>query len=154
MIKKFRPIPNEILKLEALLRRLIMNYPDRNNLEKELAKSYAGFRGEQALDYHIAQIPGNEHYIFQNLRLPHSQDSFFQIDLLLLSRKLFTIFEAKNLKGTIFIEQDQLIRTLEEKVGLIPQSHSSGRESAISFRDSITKAFQNNTSEYFICCYD
>ena len=70
MIKKFRPIPNEILKLEALLRRLIMNYPDRNNLEKELAKSYAGFRGEQALDYHIAQIPGNEHYIFKTSAYP------------------------------------------------------------------------------------
>ncbi|MBS4204485.1 nuclease-related domain-containing protein [Lederbergia citrea] len=120
MIKKMREMPVIILKLEALLRRLSLKHQRRKSIEEELAMRYAGFRGEQALDYHIAQIPQKNHFIFQDLRLPLSKDSFFQIDILLLSQQYFIILEAKNIAGTIFIDQNQLLRTLDEKEDSYP----------------------------------
>ncbi len=46
LIKKAREIPVKILKLEALLRRLALNHQRRKKIGEELAKSYAGYRGE------------------------------------------------------------------------------------------------------------
>lgn len=115
LIKKIRGIPIRILKLEALLRRLPLNHFQRAEIEKELARRYAGYRGEQSLDYYIAQIPQKDMLIFQDLRLPLSKDSFFQLDVLLLSPQLFIILEAKNIGGTICIDENQLLRILDDK---------------------------------------
>ena len=71
-------------------------------------------------DYHIAQIPLKDHVIFQDLRLPLLKESFFQIDILLLSPQYFIVLEAKNIAGNIYIDQNQLLRTLDEKVDCYP----------------------------------
>ncbi|MEK3888476.1 nuclease-related domain-containing protein [Bacillus sp. FSL K6-3431] len=120
MKKKTRSFPIGILKLEALLRRLKANPVRRSKIEEELARKYAGYRGEQALDYHVAQIPSKQHLIFQDLRLPLSKEVYFQIDLLLLSQRSFLILEEKNIAGTIFIDQNQMIRTIDEKEDSFP----------------------------------
>lgn len=120
MLKKKREISLKILKLEALLRRLPVNHVRRKQIEEALAKSYSGYRGEQALDYYVAQIPGKEHLIFQDLRLPFSKEHSFQIDLLILTQQHFLILEAKNITGTIFIDRHQLVRTIDDKEDSYP----------------------------------
>lgn len=78
-------MPVKIHKLEASLRRTSRNHPTRGKREEELAMSYAGFRGEQSLDYFLDHLPHQDHVIFQDLRLPISTNTYFQIDFLLLS---------------------------------------------------------------------
>ncbi len=120
MIKKNRTIPIKILILEALLRRLPENHPKRPKIREELVRSYAGYRGEESLDYYLAQLPPENYYIFQDLRIPISKDTYFQIDILLLSRRYFIIYEAKNMLGTLFFDFNQLVRTYEEKEEIFP----------------------------------
>ncbi|MBW8351459.1 NERD domain-containing protein, partial [Bacillus sp. IITD106] len=115
MIKKFREIPIKILVLEALLRRLPFSHPKRNLLQEELNISYAGYRGEQSMDYFLGQLPQNNYLIFQDLRIPLSENAYFQIDILLLTQSFFIIFEAKNISGHLYFDFNQLIRTLDDK---------------------------------------
>ncbi|MBS4209570.1 nuclease-related domain-containing protein [Bacillus sp. FJAT-50079] len=114
LIKKYRDIPYRVLKLEALLRRLLQDHAIREQIEADLGARQAGIRGEKALDYYIAQITEKGHFIFQNLRLPLPNGSFFQIDILFLSQRQFIIFEAKNISGDIYIDPNQMERTLGE----------------------------------------
>lgn len=142
MLKKERKIPIKILKLEALLRRLPANHVRRKYIEEELARSYSGYRGEQALDYYVAQIPGKDHLIFQDLRLPFSKDYFFQIDLLLLTQRHFLILEAKNIAGTIFIDQNQLVRTIDDAKDSYPNPIHQAENQQYHFGNLI----QNHTN--------
>ena len=105
-----------ILKLEALLRRLPINHPTRKKIEEELAKSYAGFRGEQAIDYQLSLL-GGDYQIFQDVRLPYKENTYFQLDFLLVTDRFLLIIEVKNIAGTLFFDQSfhQLIRTMDEK---------------------------------------
>ncbi|WP_213020645.1 nuclease-related domain-containing protein [Siminovitchia terrae] len=89
MVKKARAVPLRILVLEALLRRLPIDHPGRGTIEADLIRRKAGFKGEQSLDYFMRHLPFNGHYIFQDLRLPLSDNIFFQIDSLLLSNRYF-----------------------------------------------------------------
>lgn len=54
MIKKERKIPLSIQKIEALLRRLPDDHPMRDKMKEDLAKSWAGYRGEQSVDYYLS----------------------------------------------------------------------------------------------------
>ena len=105
-----------ILKLEALLRRIQSNHPSRRKMEEELAKCYAGFRGEQAIDYHLSLLEG-DYQIFQDIRLPYKETTYFQLDFLLVTDRFLLIMEVKNITGTLFFDQSfhQLIRTANEK---------------------------------------
>lgn len=105
-----------ILKLEALLRRIPNNHPTRRKIEEELAKCYAGFRGEQAIDYQLSLLDG-EYQIFQDVRLPYKETTYFQLDFLLVTDRFLLILEVKNIAGTLFFDQSfhQLIRTMNEK---------------------------------------
>ncbi|MFS0645252.1 nuclease-related domain-containing protein [Siminovitchia sp. 179-K 8D1 HS] len=120
MIKKCRTIPLKILILAALLRRLHPNHPGRSKIGEELRFRRAGYYGELSLDYYIAQLPQKGHYIFHDLRLPLSNNAFFQIDLLLLSNRYFIIYEAKNHSGTLIFEEQQMLQTYEGRTESYP----------------------------------
>lgn len=99
--------------MEALLRRIHPNHPSRSKIEDELRFRRSGYHGELQLDYFMAQLPRHGHYILQDLRLPLSNNTFFQIDSLLLSRFYFTNYEAKNHSGTLIFEEQQMLQTYE-----------------------------------------
>ncbi|RST58191.1 NERD domain-containing protein [Siminovitchia terrae] len=120
MIKKFRRIPLKILIMEALLRRIPPNHPSKFHIEEELRFRKAGYRGELSLDYHLSQLPQNEHFIFHDLRLPLWNNTFFQIDALLLSRHYFTNYEAKNHTGTLTFEEQQMLQTYKGRTESYP----------------------------------
>lgn len=107
-------MPLKMLKLEALLRRLPSNHSKRKDIEEELAKSKAGFKGEQSIQFFLDYL--SEYYIFNNLRL-YDGVHYFQIDFLLISPKFILILEVKNIKGTLFFDGtfNQLIRTYQGK---------------------------------------
>lgn len=111
MIKKERKIPLKIKKLEALLRRLPTTHSKYREIEGELAKSMAGYRGEQSLDYYLSLLPDQDYLIFHDLRLPH-KNYFFQLDILILSASFFLIVEVKNISGVLLFDHTfhQLIR--------------------------------------------
>ncbi|MDG4657136.1 nuclease-related domain-containing protein [Ectobacillus antri] len=111
MIKKERKPPLKLQKLEALLRRLPASHPKYKEVEVELAKSRAGYKGELSLDYHINCFASPQHLIFHDLRLPYKQ-YFFQMDTLLVTPSYLLILEVKNISGTLFLDHqfNQLIR--------------------------------------------
>lgn len=117
MIVKERKIPRKKLILEALLRRLPQNHPSRPKINEELLKSYAGYRGEQSIDYHLSFLPKDNYYLLHDLRLQNRQKHHFQMDTLLLSPHFFLILEVKNISGSLYFDQTfhQLIRTTNGK---------------------------------------
>ncbi|GAE27207.1 hypothetical protein JCM9140_3334 [Halalkalibacter wakoensis JCM 9140] len=98
-----------------MLRRLPNDDPLREKLEAELSKGKAGYRGEQAIDYHLERLSDVEGYILHDLRLELSNNHFFQIDTFLATQQFFHIIEIKNLAGTLYFDHDfkQLIRSLK-----------------------------------------
>ncbi len=115
MIKKERKKTLRIRKYEALLRRLPQSHPKREQIQQDYKKYLAGFRGELAVDYHLKYI-GSSFDIYQDVRLPIN-DSYFQIDTLLVSQQVIVILEVKNFAGTLHFDEElmQMIRTFEEK---------------------------------------
>lgn len=116
MIEKERSIPEMILQLEALLRRMPEMMHGREKAVSELNKRKAGYKGEEKLDYYLSFLDEKDYRIFHGLRLSNGKH-FFQIDTLLLSRKFAFIIEVKNWNGTIIFEPQfhQLIRIQEGK---------------------------------------
>lgn len=84
MIIKERSIPEKILILQALLRRLPRNYPKIPQLKGELAKSLAGYKGEQSVNYHLSFLPEKEFLLLYDLRL-FNGNHYFQMDTLILT---------------------------------------------------------------------
>ncbi|MGG3571578.1 nuclease-related domain-containing protein [Bacillus gobiensis] len=117
MIVKDRKIPRKILIFKALLRRLPSNHPSRKKIEEELLKSYAGYRGEQSIDYHLTFLPADKYHLLHDLRLQNRQKHYFQMDTLILSPHFFLILEVKNISGSLYFDQvfHQLIRTADGK---------------------------------------
>lgn len=115
LIAKERTIPIKILASEALLKLLPTEFAKRALIEKDLAKRKAGFRGEQATDYFVHQLPDKEYTILHDLRLFNGQD-YFQIDTLILSSTFALILEIKNISGTLYFDSKfkQLIRYKDE----------------------------------------
>ncbi|WP_209125534.1 nuclease-related domain-containing protein [Alkalihalobacillus sp. BA299] len=113
MIKKQRSIPLKILKLEALLRRLPLEHPKRSQIKEALAKSLAGYNGEKAIDFHLSFLPEERYTILHDLRIPHNDRLYFQMDTLVLTPKFLLILEVKNINGSLIFDQtfQQLIRT-------------------------------------------
>ncbi len=103
MIKKERKIPLKIHMLEVLLRRLLTNHPKRPQIEAELSKRKAGYKGEQSLDYYLSFLPDSSYYIFHDLRLP-SGPHYFQIDTLLISPYFILILEIKSISGILYFD--------------------------------------------------
>ncbi|WP_191090789.1 nuclease-related domain-containing protein [Niallia endozanthoxylica] len=141
MIVKQRKIPLTILKLQALLRRLPSNHIKVPIITEDLKKRMAGYKGECSLDYQFSFLDTKHFFILHDLRLP-DDNRYFQMDSVLLSRKMCLIIEVKNIAGSLLFDPvfKQLIRTKD------------GKEMA--FSDPITQAerheaqlktwFQNN----------
>ncbi|WP_191566027.1 nuclease-related domain-containing protein [Metabacillus idriensis] len=112
MIKKERKAPIKLLKLEAMIKRLPQSHRMRASASEELAKLKAGYKGEQAIDYYLNDLPVDQYIILHGLRLAHSKTEFFQIDTLLLTQRCFFILEVKNISGMLYFDQtfNQLIR--------------------------------------------
>lgn len=140
MVLKERDFPNKILKLEALLRRIVLHHASRNLIERELAISYAGYRGEQSINYFIDQLPQKDHYIFRGLRLPHSETAYFQVDTLLMSQRYFINFETKNIGGELYIDRNQMTRTLDDKKDSFPDPILQAENQQYHLENFIKKA--------------
>ncbi|TCJ06397.1 NERD domain-containing protein [Cytobacillus praedii] len=112
LIIKERTIPIRIQKIKALLRRIPENHWKRAEMEADLAKRWAGFRGEQTLDFPLSKLPEKDFMIFHGLRLSNGRH-FFQIDTLLLTTSFALILEVKNYIGTLYFDPilNQLIQT-------------------------------------------
>jgi hypothetical protein len=54
---KERNIPLVMLVLEALSRRLSLNYPKYQQVLEELGRRQAGYKGEVSLDYFLRLLP-------------------------------------------------------------------------------------------------
>lgn len=112
MIIKERPIPYIILLLEALLRRIPKNHTKRLQIENDLNKWWASYRGEQSVDYHLDILPKDDVSILHSPRLNNNQN-YFQIDTLLLFTKLIIIIEIKTFSGKVYFDKknNQVIQT-------------------------------------------
>ncbi len=108
--------PSSILKLEALIRRIPADHARNTEIKEDLRKRQAGYNGERAISYYLDFLPEKDYFVFHDLRLP-SGHHYFQIDYLILSRRLAFILECKNFYGTLLLEDsfNQLIRTANDK---------------------------------------
>ncbi|KSU58718.1 hypothetical protein AS034_19640 [[Bacillus] enclensis] len=106
-----RKIPRIILKLEALHGRLNPLNVKITHIKEDWNKRLAGYRGEVSLDYVLGFLDAQEYVLLHGVRL-EVDGKYFQIDTLVLSRKLILILEVKNLAGTIYFDQvfNQLIQ--------------------------------------------
>lgn len=142
MIKKERKVPIYIRKIEPLLlRRLVSNHPSRAKLEDEQAKRTAGYRGEQSLDYYLTLLHDKNYHILNDLRIPHLQKHFFQLDTLILSTRFILHLEVKNISGTLYFDPElhQLIRTLEGEEMAFPDPFVQIRRQQEQFKSWLFK---------------
>ncbi|MFJ7727167.1 nuclease-related domain-containing protein [Neobacillus sp. NPDC097160] len=116
MVIKERTIPLVLLILEALCRRLPLNYPKYQQIIEELGRRRAGYQGEVALDYYLRLLPIDKYLILHDLNLPDG-DYNCQIDTLLLTPEFALIIEVKNMAGKLIFDTDneQFIQINNEK---------------------------------------
>ncbi|QSS99673.1 NERD domain-containing protein [Pontibacillus sp. ALD_SL1] len=110
---KQRQVPLVLRQEEALLRRLPYQHTKRREIEDSIGKRWAGYRGEQALDYHLDLLPYHQFRILHDIRL-RTLHKNFQIDTLILTPQVGFILEVKNIAGTLHLENEsgQFVRTL------------------------------------------
>lgn len=120
MIVKERKTPIEILRLEALLRRLPRNHLKFPAIEEAYMRRRAGFQGELSLDYFLGYLP-EDLLILHDLRL-HDGKRYFQIDCLILTSSFVLILEVKNFSGTLIFDSEfnQMIRIINDKEEAFP----------------------------------
>lgn len=109
MFVKNLTLPTDLIKAEALERRIRSNHPIMADLKSFIKNLRSGYNGEKTINYYLGQIPDQRFYIFHDLRLPYG-DAYFQIDALLLSSKIIFILDGKNHSGKLFIERNQMIQ--------------------------------------------
>ncbi|MGG4491346.1 nuclease-related domain-containing protein [Metabacillus idriensis] len=120
MIKKELKVSIKIQKLQALLRRLPLHHLMRTKIEEEYAKSMAGYRGELSMDYHLRPLFNKEFLVLHDIRLLSEQ--YFQMDIIILTKRYVLILEVKNMSGTLCFDQTfkQLIRTINGREEAFP----------------------------------
>ncbi|MGG3466033.1 nuclease-related domain-containing protein [Neobacillus pocheonensis] len=116
MIVKERKIPLVILILEALCRRLPLNFPKYQQILEELGRRQAGYQGEVALDYYLRLLPNDKYLILHDLYLPDG-DYNCQIDTLLLTPEFALIIDVKNMAGKLIFDTEnrQFMQIINEK---------------------------------------
>ncbi|MGM8366159.1 nuclease-related domain-containing protein [Virgibacillus sp. W0181] len=113
MIVKPHVIPQYLLQLEALNRRLPPEHKNKKSVQNRSTNLRTGFNGETALVYYLQLLPSAEFHILHDLRIPDDA-GLFQLDILILSASFALIIEVKNIYGTItFDGMGQAIRTTE-----------------------------------------
>ncbi|NRD76679.1 NERD domain-containing protein [Bacillus sp. BRMEA1] len=108
-------LPQRLFLLEIIRKRLVNGCIKYQDIEKDLAKRWAGYWGEFALANYVKELPNDQYYIFHDLQL-QINGIHFQIDTLLLSRNYILIIEAKNIMATLIFDNTfhQLIRKNED----------------------------------------
>jgi hypothetical protein len=113
IFEKELTIPQSLLQIQALLRRIPKDHLKRPLIEEKARIIKSGYNGEKNLNYFLGLLPEKSYYIFHNLRLPVNS-TYFQIDFLLISPKLIIILDGKNHSGTLTFERNQLIHENNE----------------------------------------
>ena len=152
MIEKDRFIPVRIQKNHALLKRISKNHPKRLMIESDQSKRLAGYKGEQAVDFHLSKLPEKEYVILHDLRLSNGTH-FFQIDTLILSHSFALILEVKNYGGTLYFDPDfnQLIQTNRKgEVKGYPNPAEQARVQCSEIKKWLLKRNINIPIEFFI----
>ncbi|WP_226618548.1 nuclease-related domain-containing protein [Cytobacillus firmus] len=152
MIEKDRFIPIRIQKNHALLKRISKNHPKRLMIESDQTKRLAGYKGEQAVDFHLSKLPEKEYVILHDLRLSNGKH-FFQIDTLILSHSFALILEVKNYGGTLYFDPDfnQLIQTNSKgEVKGYPNPVEQARVQCSEMKKWLLKRNINIPIEFFI----
>jgi hypothetical protein len=111
LIKMERTMPHILSQLRALKRRLPPSHPQFALICQDEKNRSNGFRGEEAIDYYLADLP-DDFFIYHGLRLP-TNPSFFQMDTLILTYSFLLFIEIKALKGSVYFDPvfKQMIRT-------------------------------------------
>lgn len=111
LIVKERTIPLRIKCDEALLRRLPSNHSKNPEVKQDLAKRRSGYLGEKSIDYYLSFLHKKRYNIFHDIRLTNDNYAF-QIDTLIIADNFALIVEVKNLKGTLYFDNEhkQLIQ--------------------------------------------
>jgi hypothetical protein len=92
-----------------------MNHPLRQEIENKIHMTEAGYSGECYVDNFLKQVTFPKHFaILKDIHIPMNENSYLQIDTLIITRKCITILEIKNIKGKILFQRtpEQLIREL------------------------------------------
>lgn len=79
----------------------------------------AGYSGECYVDNFLKQVTFPKHFaILKDIHIPLTENSYLQIDTLIITRKYITILEIKNIKGKILFQRtpEQLIRELNGEI--------------------------------------
>ncbi|MDN3019024.1 nuclease-related domain-containing protein [Paenibacillus sp. BSR1-1] len=115
MICKELPVPLMLILTEIMKYRLIPGHFKHAEIERDLAKRWAGFWGEITLATYVKELPQDKYLIFHDIQL-QLNGIHFQIDTLLISKSYILILEAKNIIGTLFFDNlfKQLIRKNED----------------------------------------
>jgi len=95
-----------------LKRRLDESHIERTKIVEKLSINYAGFRGEQSIEYYLSLIDNKTNRILHDIRLQGINNCYFQIDYLIVSQKYCIIMEVKHIKGTLYFDRkfNQLLR--------------------------------------------
>jgi hypothetical protein len=102
-------IPLNLMKAEALEKRIPRNHPKLIDLRVFIKNLRSGYNGERKIHYYLGQIPPKRFLIFHDLRLPYGE-GHFQIDVLLLSPRGILMIDGKNHSGKLTIEKNQMIQ--------------------------------------------
>ncbi|WLD94675.1 nuclease-related domain-containing protein [Alkalihalobacillus sp. AL-G] len=108
--------PLQLLKLEALDKRIPIEHVKHKIIIGSLVRYRAGFKGEQSINYYLSLLPPEHYLFFHNVRL-YDGSHYFQIDTLILTKHYLLILEVKNIAGTIVFNHvtKQLVRMINEK---------------------------------------
>lgn len=100
MFVKSRYEPEELKMLTYLEQRMDLSV----KAKQHLFKMKKGFDGEVMFDNWLAHLP-DDRLILCDLLLEHQQ-TFFQIDALVISEKTIFMFEVKNYEGDFYVNDD------------------------------------------------
>ncbi|WP_143833780.1 nuclease-related domain-containing protein [Oceanobacillus senegalensis] len=105
MIVKQRDKLHEIMKLEALDKRLIHQHPEKEKVRSEWKIKQTELSGEKEVDYPLGFLDDKKYFILHNVRLADS-NGYFQIDTFVLSDRFLLIIDAKNWRGRVSFGQN------------------------------------------------
>ncbi|WP_430790242.1 nuclease-related domain-containing protein [Virgibacillus flavescens] len=111
MIVKHRFKSNNLLAYEALYRRIKPQYRENTILQNDYKRYFYGYQGERMVDYKLKMYTVKPAMIFMDLRLK-TENRYFQMDTLILTKKFIIIIETKNIRGSVEYDSDfnQFIR--------------------------------------------
>ena len=102
MIVKERGFSLELMRMEALDRRLYSNHKMKAKVQLDLKRWRSGIRGEKEIEYPLRFLDEQRYLILHDLRLS-DENGYFQIDTLILSESYILILEVKNWLEQFFL---------------------------------------------------